>query len=108
MRQMLLSFVLIVPIASVAWAQPPPSPRPLPDTGAIDPPQLPPQEQVPDLQLLPPPGLGEVPPKGPPEGRGAQPPQNQAARPNRPPPKPPDTEDQLRAKLAKAPDHRGA
>ena len=65
-----LSFVLIVPLASVAWAQPSPSPRPLPDTGAIDPHQLPPQEQVPDLQLLPPPGLGAVPPKGPPEDRG--------------------------------------
>ncbi|HMI98121.1 MAG TPA: tetratricopeptide repeat protein [Micropepsaceae bacterium] len=98
MRQMLLSFVLVVPIASAAWAQPSP----------IDPHQIPPQEQVPDLQLLPPPGLGDVPPKGPPDGRPAQPPQNQAARPNRPPPKAPETDEQLLAKLAKAPDQRGA
>ena len=75
MRQMLLSFVLVVPIASAALAQPSP----------VDPHQIPPQEQVPDLQLLPPPGLGDVPPKGPPDGRSAPPPQNQAARPNRPP-----------------------
>jgi tetratricopeptide (TPR) repeat protein len=98
MRQMLLSFVLVVPIASAAWAQPSP----------IDPHQIPPQEQVPDLQLLPPPGLGDVPPKGPPDGRPAQPPQNQAARPNRPPPKAPETDEQLLVKLAKAPDQRGA
>jgi tetratricopeptide (TPR) repeat protein len=108
MRQMLLSFVLVVPLASAAWAQPSPTPRSLPDAGALDPHQIPPQEQVPDLQLLPPPGLGEVPPKGPPDGRQAQPPQNQAARPNRPPPKAPETDDQLLAKLAKAPDQRGA
>src|SRR5256885_16799874 len=38
----------------------------------------------------------------------AQPPQNQAARPNRPPPKPPETDEQLLTKLAKAPDQRGA
>src|SRR5258705_12472445 len=106
MRQMLLSFVLVVPIASAAWAQP--SSPPAPDAGAIDPHQIPPQEQVPDLQLLPPRGLGEVPPNGPPDGRTAQPQQNQAARPNRPPPKPPETDDQLLAKLAKAPDQRGA
>src|SRR5258706_7076214 len=108
MRQMLLSFVIVVPIASAAWAQPSPSPRPLPDAGAVHANHAPPQEQVPVLQLLPPPGLGDVPPKGPPDGRAAQPPQNQAARPNRPPPKPPETDEQLLAKLAKAPDQRGA
>src|SRR5580765_6371252 len=109
MRQMLLSFVLVVPIASAAWAQPSPSPRPQPDAGAVDPHQIPPQEQVPDLQLLPPPGLGDVPPKGPPDSSPVQPPQTQAARPNnRPPPKPPETDEQLLAKLAKAPDQRGA
>src|SRR5258705_503851 len=58
--------------------------------------------------LRSPPGLGDVPPKGPPDGNSAQPPQNQAARPNRPPPKAPETDDQLLAKLAKAPDQRGA
>ena len=78
MRQMLLSFVLVVPIASAAWAQPSPSPLPLPDAGAVDPHQIPPQEQVPDLQLLPPRGLGDVPPKGPSDSQPAQPPQNQA------------------------------
>ena len=108
MRQMLLSFVLVVPIASAAWAQPSPSPRPQPDAGAVDPHQIPPQEQVPDLQLLPPPRLGDVPPKGTPDGSPVQPPQNQAARPNRPPPKPPETDEQLLAKLSKAPDQRGA
>jgi len=100
--------VLVVPIASAAWAQPSPSPRPQPDAGAVDPHQIPSQEQVPDLQLLPPPGLGDVPPKGPPDSNPAQPPQNQAARPNRPPPKPPETDEQLLTKLAKAPDQRGA
>src|SRR5580765_6571194 len=93
MRQMLLSFVLVVPIASAAWAQPSPSPRPQPDAGAVDPHQIPPQEQVPDLQLLPPPGLGDVPPKGPPDSN---------------PVKPPQTDEQLLAKLSKAPDQRGA
>src|SRR3954462_8728548 len=104
MRQMFLSLVLVVPIASGAWAQPS---SPTPSDPGVDPPQIPPQEQVPDLQLLPPRGLGDVPPKGPPDARPAQP-QNQAARPNRPPPKPPDAEEQLLAKLAKAADQRGA
>src|SRR5260221_11691443 len=108
MAQMLLTFVFVVPIASAAGAQPSPTPRSKPEAGAVYPHQIPPQEQVPDLQLLPPPGLGDVPPKGPPDSNPAQPPQNQAARPNRPPPKPPETDEQLLTKLAKAPDQRGA
>ena len=103
MRQMLLSFVLVLPLAAPAWAQPS-APGTPPDPGS-----LPPQEQVPDLQLIPPPGLGDVPPKGPPDRPLTVPqPQNQTARPARPPPKAPETDEQLLAKLAKAPDQRGA
>jgi hypothetical protein len=105
MRQMLLSLALVVPIATAAWAQPSPGGPP-----PANPHQLGPQDQVPDLQLLPPRGLGDVPPKGPPDSQATPPqrPQNQAARPGRPPPKPPETEEQLLARLAKAPDQRGA
>jgi len=98
MRQMLYSLVLLAPIASVALAQP-------------SAPADPHQDQVPDLQLVPPPGGGQVPPKGPPDGAltPPQPPgQAQAPRPGRPPPKPPETDDQLLAKLAKAPDQQAA
>jgi len=105
MRQMLLSVALVVPFATAALGQP----SPLPGQGAPqNPHELAPQDQVPDLQLLPPRGLGEVPPKGPPQAAPAQRPQNQAQRPARPPPKPPETEEQLLARLAKAPDQRGA
>src|SRR5678815_1900761 len=98
MRQMLYSLVLLAPIASVAWAQP-------------SAPADPHQDQVPDLQLVPPPGSGQVPPKGPPDGALTPPQpqgQAQAPRPGRPPPKPPETDDQLLAKLAKAGDGRAA
>ena len=100
MRQLLLSFVLVLPLAGSAWGQTIPSPhdRPGPDTAN---PQQGLQDQVPDLQLLPPRGPGAG------AGRpgGAAP---QAAGPQRPPPKPPETEDQLLARLAKAADQRGA
>ena len=98
MRQTLLSFVLLLPLAGSAWGQNPPSPHDVPGPDAGNPHEgL--QDQVPDLQLLP--------PRGPGAGRpgGAAP---QAAGPQRPPPKPPETEDQLLARLAKAPDQRGA
>jgi tetratricopeptide (TPR) repeat protein len=96
MRQMLYSLVLLAPIASVALAQP------------ADP-SDPHQDQVPDLQLVPPPGAGQVPPKDAPDG-AANPsqPQARAPAPGRPPPKPPETDDQLLAKLAKAPDQQAA
>jgi len=103
MRQMLLSFVLVLPLANPAWAQPLPFPHP--DTQ--DPHDSTPQDQVPDLQLLPPQDQGRDPGQGPARpgpGRGPA----QAATPQRPPPKPPETDDQLLAKLAKAPDQRGA
>ena len=99
MRQLILSLVLALPVAGYALAQPGPGPAP---------------DQVPDLQLIPPPGLGAEPPKGPPDPQATppgQPPQNQqnqAARPGRPPPKPPETDEQLLAKLAKAADQRAA
>ena len=99
MRPMLLSLLLLAPLATSAMAQSSLSPA--------DPHQTGPQDQVPDLQLTPPPGLGAVPPKGPPDSQ-ATPPGAQAARPGRPPPKPPETDDQLLAKLAKAPDQRAA
>ena len=107
MRQMLLSFVLVLPLANPAWAQPLPFPRNFPDPGAQDPHDSAPQDQVPDLQLLPPQEQGREPGQGPARpGQGRAP--AQAATPQRPPPKPPETDDQLLAKLAKAPDQRGA
>jgi tetratricopeptide (TPR) repeat protein len=94
---MLLSFVLVLPLAGSAWGQNIPSPH---EPDVTDPHQgL--QDQVPDLQLLPPRGPGAG--TGRPGGVAPQ-----AAGPQRPPPKPPETEDQLLARLAKAPDQRGA
>jgi len=90
MRPLLLSLVLIAPLATLAVAQPAASP----------------QDQVPDLQLVPPHG-GQTVPKGPPDSQAA-PQQPQAARPARPPPKAPETDDQLLTKLSKAPDQRAA
>src|SRR5579871_7050089 len=103
MRQMLLSFVLVLPLAGSAWAQIPSSPHDAPGTPDTDPHQgL--QDQVPDLQLLPPrgPNAGRSNPGNP----GAPP--AQAGGPQRPVPKPPETEDQLLTKLAKSPDQRSA
>jgi tetratricopeptide (TPR) repeat protein len=99
MRPMLLSLLLIAPLATLAMAQPLPS----------DPHQNGPQDQVPDLQLIPPRGPGEASPKDQtaPEAAPAQP-GAQAARPGRPPPKAPETDEQLLAKLAKAADQRAA
>jgi tetratricopeptide (TPR) repeat protein len=99
MRPMLLSLLLLAPLATLAMAQPLPS----------DPQAPAPQDQVPDLQLLPPRGPGEAAPKTAPEilPAPAQP-GAQAARPGRPPPKAPETDEQLLAKLAKAPDQRAA
>lgn len=95
MRQMLLSLVLVMPLTANAWGQVP-SPHDQPATPDAHPGL---QDQVPDLQLLPPRGPGAL-------GRTAPAPQN--AGPQRPVPKPPETEDQLLAKLAKAADKRGA
>jgi tetratricopeptide (TPR) repeat protein len=100
MRQMLLSLLLIAPLATTAMAQPSPAP--------INPHQLPPQEQVPDLQLIPPGGPGDNQPKDAPGKAAPAQPGAQAARPGRPPPKAPETDDQLLTKLAKAPDQRAA
>jgi tetratricopeptide (TPR) repeat protein len=91
MRSLLLSLALIAPFATLAAAQPSPSP----------------QDQVPDLQLVPPRGPGETAPKTPPDSKAA-PAQPQAARPGRPPPKAPETDDQLLTKLSKAADQRAA
>jgi tetratricopeptide (TPR) repeat protein len=89
MRPSLLSLFLIAPFATLAAAQP----------------SSPPQDQVPDLQLVPPRGPGEGAPKGPPDSKATPP---QAARPARPPPKAPETDDQLLTKLSKAADQRAA
>src|SRR5689334_10032512 len=97
MRQLVLSFMLALPLAASAWAQPAP--------GGSAP------DQVPDLQLIQPPGPGSEAPKGPPDQQAAPPgqrPQNQQARPARPPPKAPETDEQLLDKLAKAADRRAA
>jgi tetratricopeptide (TPR) repeat protein len=99
MRPMLLSLLLIAPLATLAMAQPLPS----------DPYQTGPQDQVPDLQLIPPRGPSDAAPKNLPSPQaGPAQPGPQAARPGRPPPKPPETDDQLLAKLAKAADQRAA
>ena len=100
MRQILLSFVLVLPLAGSAWGQVPTQPRDLPATPDTDP-HPGQQDQVPDLQLLPPRGPGA-------EGRGPGSPPAQAAGPQRPVPKPPETEEQLLGRLAKAADQRGA
>ena len=100
MRQILLSFVLVLPLTGSAWGQDPKLPRDLPATPDTDPHQGQ-QDQVPDLQLLPPRGPGA-------EGRGPGSPPAQAAGPQRPVPKPPETEEQLLGRLAKAADQRGA
>ncbi|HEY4264948.1 MAG TPA: tetratricopeptide repeat protein [Micropepsaceae bacterium] len=99
MRSMLLSLLLIAPFATLALAQPLPS----------DPHQAGPQDQVPDLQLIPPRGPGEAAPRNAPDAQGvpAQP-APQAARSGRPPPKAPETDEQLLTKLSKAQDQRAA
>lgn len=100
MRRMLLSFVLVLPLAGSAWGQIT-TPRDVPGAPGTDPHQgL--QDQVPDLQLLPPRGPG---------ADGRRPGSNPAAQapgPQRPVPKPPETEERLLGKLAKAADQRGA
>lgn len=103
MRQLVLSFVLTLPLASGAWGQIPSSPHDLPGAPDATGPHQGVPDQVPDLQLLP--------PRGPDTGAGPATPAPQApqaATPQRPVPKPPETEDQLLAKLAKAADRRGA
>jgi len=101
MRKLVLSFVLTLPLASGAWGQTPPSPHDLPGAPDATDPHQGQQDQVPDLQLLP--------PRGPDSGGAGRPaPAPQAATPQRPVPKPPETEDQLLTKLAKAADKRGA
>lgn len=100
MRQLVLSLVLTLPLASGAWGQTPSSPHDLPGAPDTAEPHQGVPDQVPDLQLLP--------PRGPNAGPGQATPAPQATAPQRPVPKPPETEDQLLAKLAKAADQRGA
>lgn len=91
MRQMLFSLVLLAPLAGMAVAQP------------ADPHQ---GGDVPDLQVTPGPAPA---PKRAPGAQGGPPAQAQAPRAaGRPTPKPPETDDQLLAKLAKAADQRAA
>ena len=105
MRRTLLALALVLPVA--ALAQPGPRDRLLPleppkgDTAPDQRDKVPdvtPDQQVPDLQLIP----GQ-----PPQGRGGQQ-QQQRQGANRPPPKPPETDEQLLEKLAKAADGRAA
>ncbi|HEX5280651.1 MAG TPA: tetratricopeptide repeat protein [Micropepsaceae bacterium] len=100
MRQLVLSLVLTLPLASGAWGQTPPSPHDLPGAPDTAEPHNGVPDQVPDLQLLP--------PRGPDAGGRQAAPAPQAAAPQRPVPKPPETEDQLLTRLAKAADKRGA
>ena len=98
---MLLSLVLLLPLAGNAWSQVPSLPLDVPGAPDGADPHQGLQDQVPDLQLLPPgrsnPGAGNP-------GAGSP----QVAGPQRLPPKPPETEEQLLTRLAKAPDQRGA
>lgn len=100
MRQLVLSLVLTLPLAAGAWGQTPPSPHDLPGAPDTAEPHNGVPDQVPDLQLLP--------PRGPDAGGRQAVPAPQAAAPQRPVPKPPETEDQLLTRLAKAADKRGA
>lgn len=100
MRQLVLSLVLTLPLAAGAWGQTPPSPHDLPGAPDTAEPHNGVPDQVPDLQLLP--------PRGPDAGGRQAVPAPRAAAPQRPVPKPPETEDQLLTRLAKAADKRGA
>src|SRR5258706_409415 len=99
MRRLLVTFALLLTVSPGAWAQPNPD-RPLPRLPPLG--QLPPDPQTPDSQ---PPETDQPPDQQP----DAQPPQQQ--RPpqggrivsGRPAPRPPETDDQLLAQLAKAP-----
>ena len=101
MRQLLLSFVLLLPLAGSVWGQSPSNPHDPPGAPDAANPHEASPDQVPDLQLLP--------PRGPdPGSRNPGATQPQAAGPQRPVPKPPETEEQLLTRLSKAPDQRGA
>ena len=109
MRKIALTLAFVLPVAA-ALAQPSPPLRGLPpDTPPHRDLQAPPKanpQDVPDLQVLPDQTPGATPGQ---EGQ-AQPGRGPAPRQatNRPAPKAPETEDQLLARLAKAPDDRAA
>lgn len=113
MRQLAMTLAFVLP-AAAALAQGSPPLRILPPDTAphrdLDgPPRGAPQDQVPDLQVLP--DQGKKPQGAPgqqaaPGAPGQAPAQRQAT--NRPAPKAPETDEQLLAKLAKAADGRAA
>ena len=114
MRQTLLTLALIIP-AATALAQPSPPLRVLPpDTAPHRDLQAPPNanpQDVPDLQVLPDQATpGQPGPQAAPGSQAAPGQQGPGPRQgtNRPAPKAPETEDQLLARLAKAPDGRAA
>jgi tetratricopeptide (TPR) repeat protein len=102
MRSTFVTLALLLPVASVALAQPAPTPKPAPDTSQ--------QDQVPDLQLLAPQKEAAPDPHaqapGQAPGQAQAPAQRQGT--GRPTPKAPETDDQLLGRLAKAPDRRAA
>ena len=103
MRRLIVTFALLLAVSPGAWAQPNPD-RPLPRLPPLG--QLPPDPQTPDSQ---PPETDQTPDRQP----GTQAPQQQRPQggrivSGRPAPRPPETDDQLLAKLAKAPDRRAA
>jgi tetratricopeptide (TPR) repeat protein len=105
MRKLALTLALALPVAAASAQTPqlrvvPPDTAPHRDLQA--PPKAGPQEQVPDLQVIP-----DQDPKAAPKAQGPQGPAPRQAT-NRPAPKAPETEDQLLAKLAKAGDRREA
>jgi tetratricopeptide (TPR) repeat protein len=101
MRRILLALALVLPAAALGQPSTPdrllPIQPPKGDTAPDAAPGASPDQQVPDLQVIP----GQ-----PGQGRGAQQPQRQTS--NRPPPKPPETDEQLLEKLAKSADGRAA
>src|SRR5262245_8023607 len=99
MRRLLIPLALVLAVSPTAWAQRPNPDRPLPKLPPLG--QLPPDPQRPDSE--------QTPDQQQPEAQPPQQPQ-QGGRPvaGGPTPRPPETDDQLLARLAKAPDRRAA
>ena len=108
MRRIPLSLALLLPAAAVL-AQPAPrtAPNTPPHQDLQAPPKTPPNERVPDLDVLP--DQNPTVPNAGANAQGGKPgqPAPRAAN-NRPAPKAPETDEQLLAKLAKAGDQREA
>jgi len=102
MRRLLICFALTLAVSPAAWPQPNPD-RPLPrlpPLGQVPPdPQPPEADQAPEQEQAPDQQPDAQAPPAAPGGRGVA---------GRPTPRPPETDEQLLAKLAKAADRRAA